>query len=88
MAILDLNENIKEKSNPIKSVCKMMELTILGGGGSKSNSMKIMDFTRLELNRLQELEGKVCWEVNLKDKGLQKSRQFLKETVSHRGKLS
>lgn len=29
-AILDLNENFKEKSNQIKSVCKMIELTILG----------------------------------------------------------
>jgi len=29
MAILDLNENVKEKSKWIKSVCKMMELTIL-----------------------------------------------------------
>lgn len=58
----------------------------LGGGGvggwSKSNNIKIMDFKRSDLNRLQELEEKVSWEVDLKDKRLQKGWQFLKETTS------
>lgn len=33
MAILDLNENVKEKSNQDKSVCKTMELTLWAAGG-------------------------------------------------------
>lgn len=70
MAILALNENVREKSNQIKSVCKMMELTILRRkkNPNKSNSIKIMDFKRPDLNRLQELEDKVSWEVDLKIK--------------------
>lgn len=83
VAILDLNENVKDKSDQIKSVCKMMELTILRDKKEKkSNSSEIMDFKRPDLNRLQEAQEKASWEVDLENTGLQKGWQFLKETVS------
>lgn len=40
-----------------------------------------MGFKRTDLNRLQELKEKFSWEVDLKDKGLQKGWQLRKETV-------
>lgn len=50
-------------------------------GGSRSNSIKITDFKRPDLNRAQEPEDEVSQEADLKDKGLQKGWQFLKESV-------
>lgn len=40
-----------------------------------------MDFKRPDLNRAQEPEDEVSREADLKDKGLQKGWQFLKESV-------
>lgn len=76
MAILDLNENVKEKSSQIKSVCKRMELSILRKGKNKSNSIEIMAFKRPEF-RNQERKW---FKDDIKDKELKKSWQFLKDT--------
>lgn len=76
MAILDLNENVKEKSSQIKSVCKRMELSILRKGKNKSNSIEIMDFKRPEFRNW----GRKRFKDDIKDKELKKSWQFLKDT--------
>jgi len=54
---------------------------ILRTGRSENSRVGITDFKKSTLQQLRELVSRVPWEVKIKDKGIQKTRQLLKETV-------
>lgn len=60
---------------------EMMKFKIYRKGRKENSRIKLMDFNKTDLNKLEDWLGKIPWEVSLREKGVQEYWQLLKVII-------